>query len=102
MFETVGIGAAGAVFGAVGKLNREFPVLSPTMVPYLAVPGEPEALMVLAVQRPAQDSSSGDFPQALAPQGLPQYVCCRLNLCHYLLECACVNGCLWPLMNNCI
>ena len=34
--------------------------ISPTMVPYLVQPGEPEALIPIAVRRPAQDSSSGD------------------------------------------
>jgi hypothetical protein len=34
--------------------------ISPTMVPYLVLPGEPEALIVVAVRRPAHDSSSGD------------------------------------------
>jgi hypothetical protein len=34
--------------------------ISPTMVPYLTLPGEPEALVVVAVRRPPQDSSSGD------------------------------------------
>jgi hypothetical protein len=34
--------------------------ISPTMVPYLTLPGEPEALIVVGVRRPAQDSSSGD------------------------------------------
>ena len=34
--------------------------ISPTMVPYLTVPGEPEALIVLAVQGLPQDNSSGD------------------------------------------
>jgi hypothetical protein len=34
--------------------------LSPTMVPYLTEPGEPEALIVVAAEKPGQDSSSGD------------------------------------------
>ncbi len=34
--------------------------ISPTMVPYLTVPGSPEALIVVAAQKPSQDSSSGD------------------------------------------
>jgi hypothetical protein len=34
--------------------------ISPTMVPYLTLPGEPETLIVVAARRPPQDSSSGD------------------------------------------
>jgi hypothetical protein len=34
--------------------------ISPTMVPYLVLPGGPEALIVLAAPRQTQDSSSGD------------------------------------------
>jgi hypothetical protein len=34
--------------------------ISPTMVPYLTLPGEPEALIVVPARRPPQDSSSGD------------------------------------------
>jgi len=34
--------------------------ISPTMVPYLTVPGEPEALIVVGVQNSSQGSSSGD------------------------------------------
>jgi hypothetical protein len=34
--------------------------MSPTMVPYLVLPGDPEALIPIAVRRSAQDSSSGD------------------------------------------
>jgi hypothetical protein len=34
--------------------------ISPTMVPYLTVPGQPETLFVVAAGRPLQDSSSGD------------------------------------------
>jgi hypothetical protein len=34
--------------------------ISPTTVPYLVLPGEPEALLVVAVRRPPKDNSSGD------------------------------------------
>jgi hypothetical protein len=34
--------------------------ISPTMVPYLVLPGQPEALIVVAVRRPSPDGSSDD------------------------------------------
>jgi hypothetical protein len=34
--------------------------ISPTMVPYLVLPGGPEALLVVSVRRPPQDNSSSD------------------------------------------
>jgi hypothetical protein len=34
--------------------------ISPTMMPYLTLPGEPEGLIVVAAQKPPQDGSSGD------------------------------------------
>ena len=37
--------------------------ISPTMVPYLTQPGSPEALIVVATEKPRHDSSSGDSHQ---------------------------------------
>jgi hypothetical protein len=37
-----------------------YEAISPTMVPYLTLPGGPEGLIVVAAKKPPQDSSPGD------------------------------------------